>query len=90
MECLAYEALEADRVLVSKLAAVLAFLRSMHLAIRVLFGATAFAAPFEGLVSDCITGLVAEDVDKVFVHSGSVDFHCIGVDKAGSGRSVRC
>ena len=75
----------ADRVPVSELAAVLTFLRSMHLAICVLFGAATFAAPFEGLVSNGLTCLVIRDVDEVLVHPSSVNLHCVGVDEAGGG-----
>ena len=83
--------MQADRVLVSELAAVFAFLRRVYLAIYVLFGTATFAAPFEGLVPNCLTCLVIRDVDEVLVHPGSVDFHCIGVDEAGGGgRGVRC
>ena len=69
----------------SELAAVFAFLRSVYLAIHMLFGAATLAAPFEGLVSNCLTCLVVRDVDEVLVHPGSVDFHCVGVDEAGGG-----
>ena len=63
----------------------------MHLTIHVLFGAATFAAPFEGLVPNCLSCLVVQDVDEVFVHPGSVDFHGVGVDEAGGcGRGVRC
>ena len=74
----------------SELAAVFAFLRSVYLAVYMLFGTAAFAAPFEGLVPNCLTCLVVRDVDEVLVHPGSVDLHCIGVDEArGCGRGVR-
>ena len=70
----------------SELAAVFAFLRRMYFAIHVLFGAATFAAPFEGLVPNCLTCLVVRDVDEVLVHSGSIDFHCVGVDEASGDR----